>query len=56
MAPEVTKPVVPVKDSPPTLLEKEPAPDALASDVLDDFDLPLKKKRIKPVSVDSGLI
>lgn len=50
-ATEVIEPLVPAKDSGPTLLDKEPAPDTSAAVILDDFDLPLKKKKRRPVSV-----
>lgn len=43
-APEVTSELsAPAKDSVPTIVEREPAPDTSA--VVDDFELPLKKKR-----------
>ena len=50
-APEVTsEPQVPATDSAPTVAEKESAPDIAAVVTLDDFELPLRKKKRRPVS------
>jgi hypothetical protein len=46
-AAETAKPVVAALDSDPTARVQESAPDAAV--VVDDFDLPLKKKRRRPV-------
>lgn len=45
--PEVSQPLVAATDSDPTALDQEPAPDTSA--IVDDFDLPLKKKRRRRV-------
>lgn len=43
--PEVTEPAAQPQDTAPTFVGKDPDPESFAAVVLDDYDLPFRKKR-----------